>query len=596
MIFLWKIKGMFNTSICENSLPVDEYREKSDISRIMRYLRIKKSSFAVKMLLSFVCALLLLTIGIILDVKIDVVLNSGIFSNLYLYLIINILCVIILIMTEYKDILSGLNNIIKFRPNSDSIILLAGIGAMVQSITAFFLKNEILSGTFSLYTSVFGIAVLLDVIGKFYRESRIKRNFRFLISAKDKFSIKKLEGKKSIQEKFDILVSKKSVVAYQGRIKDFNNFIRLSYTSNSNDKVINKIAVMNILVLFFGTITDIIVERNFLSAIQTFTLLSCLCAPISNIFIVSKCMWRSCKKLIRSKVMLVGYDAVNKLKGITHVIFNSNQIYPPKCVVIKGIRAFGEQHIDNVLLYAAAVSNSLPSTLNGVFEKAYSSKKIVVPEASNVEYENYLGLIGWVNGKRVLVGNRELLKKYKVYPPSQVFEDKCCAKGQRAIYVAINRELAAMFIILYKPNREIVNDIKNLVRSGIKLLVGANDSCITEKTVSDDFCIPSNTLQVVRRLDEVDFEGNDDQSDMQSIITGDKNIKSFFKGLMSCMRLKYVISVISAIEMCACVVGLIMMVILIMYRGILQIGTVEFLIFTLFWQISMYGVSYIYGT
>lgn len=88
-------------------------------------------------MLSFVCVVLLVTVGVILENRLDIVYGKGIFSNLYLYLVINILSVCILCMLEYKDIVSGFKNTIKGRPNANILILLSGIGAVVQSGTAF---------------------------------------------------------------------------------------------------------------------------------------------------------------------------------------------------------------------------------------------------------------------------------------------------------------------------------------------------------------------------------------------------------------------------------------------------------------------------
>ena len=594
---MWKNKKVKRRESDEVNLPIEEFSGKNDIKRVMKYLRASKNSLFFKAMLSFVCVVLLVTVGVILENRLDIVYGKGIFSNLYLYLVINILSVCILCMLEYKDIVSGFKNTIKGRPNANILILLSGIGAVVQSGTAFFVTSEIEAGNFSLYTPVFGISVFLDLLGKFYTESKNKKNFKFLLKSKERFSIKRICGEKDLRQNFEIELPKKSVVACEKKVSKINDFIKLSYTQSSNERVIGKIALINVAILIVGVILDVIVEKNPISAVQSFAILSCLCAPISNIFIVSKCMSRCCNKLVKNGAVLLGYEGLNEIKGITHIKIGSSQIYPKECVSIKGIRAFGEQHIDNVLLYAAAVADSLPGTLNGVFEKAFSSKKVTIPQASSVEYRDHMGLVGWVNGKRVLVGNRELLKEYKVYPPSQVFEHKCCAKGQQAVYVAIHRELSAMFILSYKPNKSILSDIQKLVKNGIKLLVGVNDSCITEKSISDAFCIPGSTVKVIRRLDNIEQSNEDESSydEPDSIITCNKNVKSFVLGILSCVKLRYVVSVISAIEVTACAIGLVAAVILILSSSIMQIGTVELLIFTVFWQVAMYGISYICG-
>ena len=109
--------------------------------------------------------------------------------------------------------------------------------------------------------------------------------------------------------------------------------------------------------------------------------------------------------------------------------------------------------------------------------------------------------------------------------------------------------------------------------------------------------MPGSTVKVIRRLDNIEQSNEDESSydEPDSIITCNKNVKSFVLGILSCVKLRYVVSVISAIEATACAIGLVAAVILILSSGIMQIGTVELLIFTVFWQVAMYGISYICG-
>lgn len=63
-----------------------------------------------------------------------------------------------------------------------------------------------------------------------------------------------------------------------------------------------------------------------------------------------------------------------------------------------------------------------------------------MPEVESVLYEDELGLVGWVNGERILVGNRELMTKYSVETPSIEYEDKYIQSGKQVTYVAVQAD------------------------------------------------------------------------------------------------------------------------------------------------------------
>ena len=61
------------------------------------------------------------------------------------------------------------------------------------------------------------------------------------------------------------------------------------------------------------------------------------------------------------------------------------------------------------------------------------------------------GYVGWINKRRVLVGNRALMQEYGIKIPSLEYEQHHTVNQRRVIYLAVSGKLFAMFQVAYRP-------------------------------------------------------------------------------------------------------------------------------------------------
>ena len=91
--------------------------------------------------------------------------------------------------------------------------------------------------------------------------------------------------------------------------------------------------------------------------------------------------------------------------------------------------------------------------------------------------------------KRVLVGNRGLLKEHKIAPPSHDYEEKYKMPNCELTYFAVGRELVAMFILEYLPSKTLSGVLNSCIKNKINFFVRTVDCNITTQKISDDFGI-----------------------------------------------------------------------------------------------------------
>ncbi len=581
-------KSEGRTSIEDKS---DNYINIKDESKIRKniYLTIKKCRLSA--ILLFLCSIILFLITLSLNGKIEVLSNLKFLLSGYFYQLINLFSVMIVTIIGRKKVFISIKDIIKKKQEIRSLPLLAFIGSILQAIFIFFRKDDFLNGNVPIYSFIYSFSMLMIYSSEYLSISKIKKDFKFLTSRTDKVNIQIETSKKKLEELFKFNTNKKLSLVYESSKYYKNNLDKILNNKSSDIKIFDKISYINWIACILGFIWGILVDRSIYTAVQNLSFTSCICIPLCNYFVRDMILKKASSSLLSKGCVVNGEKGINQFYKANCILVKSSQLYPPDKVSVKGIRTFGEQRIDAALLYAAAIENSLDSTLNKVFEKALSYKVNRYPKTSSVHYENDLGVVGWADGKRILIGNRELLKKYKVCPPSQVFEHKCCAKNQKAVYISVKGELVAMLVISYKSDKSIRRDIKGLVNHGIKLFVNTNDVSITKDMVAKDFNVPMKSIEIVNNNENK----GDEKEVVNSNLVTNGSVKAMLHGVLGCIKSRYMIAISRTINSLAAVMGIILSTLLVINSSIMQLGIFEPIIFCFFWPLSLIIVMYIYG-
>ena len=112
--------------------------------------------------------------------------------------------------------------------------------------------------------------------------------------------------------------------------------------------------------------------------------------------------------------MVSGYRAIEELSDINAVVVSASDLFPKGSVMLHGIKTFGQRRIDEAILDAASVVCSCETTLADIFLQVIEGKQDILKPVDSVVYEDGMGLSAWVDSKRVLIGNRELMLNHGV--------------------------------------------------------------------------------------------------------------------------------------------------------------------------------------
>ncbi len=575
-----------DTDVPEDEVvPVDDYKEQKDAKSILYELNLNIKKLFIR---SFVMSIVTL-ISIIMVVLVRVIpeqLTAGIANAPVVYAVLNLLLIGVVIFINRITIYSGLTPLAKFRGNSDSALAVAAIGAGVQSIVSMFCLVGMTTFSISYYTVIVTIGFLCNCIGKLFMVLRIKDNLKFISSETPSHAVKIYTNEEIAKKMMSGTVFEQPIIVYQHKTKFMSNFLKMSYAPDPSEDLAGKIAPVTIICSLIVAIIYGVVYGTFTGAVDTFSVMSAVSVPLCTLIAVNVPMRFLCKKLTEQGAMISGYPSVKQFCDSNAIMIDANDLYPKGSVKLDGIKTFANHRIDESVLAAAAILREAQSPMATVFNLAMLQQKSgALPEVESVLYEDNMGLVGRVKGQRILVGNRNLMQKYNIETPSADYEEKYHIEGRQITYLAQAGELISMFVTTYTPDKKIMEELQRGEANGLSYLVRTTDCNITGERIAEDFGIFFRSVKVLPTgLGNVCKEAQSQQEDTSRAYLGTRGkLSSLIRGVSGCIRIKSNISLTIVIQLVAVVLGLLLVATLCLYATNAVLGTIEILIYSLFW-------------
>lgn len=502
-----------------------------------------------------------------------------------MFCIINLLLLIVGVVVSSVTIKNGFTPLLSFRGNSDTAVAVAAVAALIQCVVSFFDSRAFFMGWQSLYSLLVIFALAINSVGKMLIVIRIKDNFKFVAADRRKYAVKILNDEKVAGEMIDGTNAEEPVVAFQRRTKFLKNFLRLSYAPDPSEKIASKFAPICVMVAIIVAIIHCIVYKSVSGAVSSLALVACMGIPVCSLLSVNIPMRILCKDALKNDCMIVGYQAVKQFCDTNAVMVDSREIYPRTSVELVSVKPFISYDLEKAVLNAAAVMKIANSSMTYVFEDIIRGNDGNLPEVESVKYEEGKGLVGWVEGERILIGNRELLVKYGVEPPSADFEEPYLLEDKQITYLANAGQLIAMFVTAYTPDMKIMREIQRLDANGVSILVRTADANITEERISTDFALHNRSVKILSNSlgnickDELSVK----EEESRAYISTRGKFYSFARAVAGCIKMRGNIALAIAVQIIAVVLGIVIASLVAVLAGVEGLGSLEILLYMIFW-------------
>lgn len=568
----------------ENAEPVEDYTGEEDERSIFYELNHNIKKLFMRSLLSGIIAAIVVVLTVVTRLFPSGICSAIPFAPAAYAILLFVLMAASLVLNRVA-MLSGLSPLVRVKGNSDTAVAVAGAAGMIQIIVSFFCLGDLNGFYVNYYTVIPLIAFFANNVGKLLMVLRVKDNFRFVSSKGQKYASKIYNNESVARQMMSGTAADRPIIAYQHKTKFPANFLKISYAPDPSEDLASKLAPITTVASVIIAIIYGIVKMSFADALNAFALVAAVSVPVATLLSVNAPVRKLCKTLLSYGAMLSGYPSVKQFCDSTAVMIDATELFPAESISLEGIKTFEEYAIDESLLCGIAILKEAQNPIANAFDSVVAETNETLPEVESVLYEDEIGLVGWINSERILVGSRTLMEKYSVEVPNMEYEEKYTSQGRQVTYLSRAGRLVAMFVTKYTADPQLKAEMQRAETNGISFLIRTTDYNVTNDLIANLYDLFYRSIKVLPTgLGNVLKEAEDtvEETSRSYLITNGK-AASLARAVTGCVKIKHNISLSIIIQLIAVILGLLVASTLSLYAGVSVMGSLEVLIYALFW-------------
>ena len=452
----------------------------------------------------------------------------------------NIVLLLASFYLAFPNILSGVKALANGRVTGGAVGGLTFILALVQTILSFFNKSpEGASGMFYCAAAIF--ALLMTAENSSRGTARVMQNFLFCTAKRKSglYGIRAIESEKDAFEVGRALKMGNPDILYSGRVEFPADFIKNSEANSPADSCIKRSLIISSAVSVLLAVISGIITKDIFQAFGVLTGAFCLTSPCAIELALMIPLYLENRKLNAEGGMIAGYDAALECSEAVAASVDSADLFDRAACEMHGMKDFHTVRIDDVLLYAVAIVLKSGGPLTDVFNRIIGGSTELLPPVRDMIYEDRLGLSATIYNQRVLLGNRNLLTHHNIEVPLKSEEDKVKRNGRKILYIAIDSQVAAMFVFNYAEDASLKDSINEMADNGFSLVVRTDDPNVTDELIAARFGIAQKDVKMTLSHGARIFSAYRDSvvDSAPAKVMHDGSARSYFKSIAACGRL-----------------------------------------------------------
>lgn len=452
----------------------------------------------------------------------------------------NIVLLLASFYLAFPNILSGVKALANGRVTGGAVGGLTFILALVQTILSFFNKSpESASGMFYCAAAIF--ALLMTAENSSRGTARVMQNFLFCTAKRKSglYGIRAIESEKDAFEVGRALKMGNPDILYSGRVEFPADFIKNSEANSPADSCIKRSLIISSAVSVLLAVISGIITKDIFQAFGVLTGAFCLTSPCAIELALMIPLYLENRKLNSEGGMIAGYDAALECSEAVAASVDSADLFDRAACEMHGMKDFHTVRIDDVLLYAVAIVLKSGGPLTDVFNRIIGGSTELLPPVRDMIYEDRLGLSATIYNQRVLLGNRNLLTHHNIEVPLKSEEDKVKRNGRKILYIAIDSQVAAMFVFNYAEDASLKDSINEMADNGFSLVVRTDDPNVTDELIAARFGIAQKDIKMTLSHGARIFSAYRDSvvDSAPAKVMHDGSARSYFKSIAACGRL-----------------------------------------------------------
>lgn len=406
---------------------------------------------------------------------------------------------------------NGYMKLLQLRADCDSLAAMSMISAEIAAFLMLPSTNMLRNGTVSVYISVGLLSLLLNAVGRKLIAVRAIRNFDRLTDGNPKYGIHYVEDERRAENLTRGTTGDFPILAAMQPVEEPEDFLKYTFSTDLADQFCRTaVPLILILSLIFSVGMAITRAEHVESAVCYGMSIFALCfsaAACTAITLISNLpMASGTKDYVRNSGLLLGYQSVDDFYDVNTVMVDAATLFPRNTTKLENIQVVGESHIADSLQYAASLTQHAGSILKDLFAGAILAEEQMLLPVENYAYDEGKGISGWIENKRVLLGNRDMMIEHSVEGIPVAGKVKSLTpNGAEALYLSIGGSVSALYMIRLEAGKSVRKWLRELQRANLFLIIRSNDAMLTQRKIAKLFNIHEEQLKIIPPRLEKEF-------------------------------------------------------------------------------------------
>lgn len=484
-----------------------------------------------------------------------------------------------------QTLIDGLKPLRRFKANSATLLSLAYIACLLQGIVSLFTSSSFVGADHHLYGFIIAFALALDAAGRLMMVLRVKSNFEFISAHSPAYAAELFDDQETARRMVSGTTASRGNVAYQHVTSFLSDFLKISYAPDPSEEHSGKTAPIAVISAVIVTILYAILFKSVQGAVSALTVMLCVGIPFTAMIAGNLPMLLFSHRMLDEDAMVAGYPSVRQFCDTSALILTAADLFPSGCVTIEQLVPLQQYRVEEGLLMAAAVLREAGSPIAPAFDELVMENKGVLPSVESVMYEDQSGLVGWIGGERVLIGNRKLMDRYHISIREDFPISKMKKLEKHTTYIAVSGQAVAVMALNYSAAPITKEQVQKAEHAGLALIVSTTDANVTDDLIASVYGLFHRSVKVTTPgyTNVIDEATGSVEEASRAFIATRGRIGSLARAIGGCIGVKTNINLGIAIEIFGTILGLILCATLALYASVARLSVVELIIYIGFW-------------
>lgn len=586
-MFISKGKETQTMKISSDTGSID-YEDRQDAKYVLSQIKKNIQMFTTTLIILIIIAVCLVLLSIVEGSQgVDFLSDFTQYGPL-IYCIATFVLFVIAGIVYKSPLLGGIKALKNLKGNADTAIAIGFIGCLIQCVVSFIIPTKFLNGEYHLYALAVVLAMILNTVGRIFIELRVKLNFKFITSKSPAYAGKIFDDEEMASRMISGTTVRKPYVSYQHATDFLSDYLKISYAPDPCEEFSGKIAPVVAIASILIGIIYFLVSKDIISAITSVVVMCCIGISFSAITAANIPLFSFSKQALKYNAMVSGFPSVRQFCDTSAIMVKASELFPRGSVKLESIRDLVGLGLDDILLSAAAVLREANSPMANVFHYLEQENPTTVTRVESVLYEEKAGIVGWVNGVRILIGNRTLMDRYHIDIKSQTVEERYEKRGQFVSFIAFGGQLAAQVVVSYHPNSVIEKNLLKAEENGICFIVSSTDVNLTSDTIANIYSLYSKTVKVLSIGYANSCNESMDRKDdtARAYLATRGKFSSLCRAISGCVKIKSNLTMAMIVQIFGIVLGILLCAIMSLYAGVARLTVFNILLYIVFWVIA----------